>query len=84
MPFVDVSLVHLLYSQYAGEEAVVPLHDDDGVASTSPLAARGQAAVHSVLDRLRVRFVPMQDGSMLRSINTPADYQRYCHAQVVQ
>jgi len=39
MPFVDVSLVHLLYSQYAGEEAVVPLHDDDGVARTSPLAA---------------------------------------------
>ncbi len=100
MPFVDISLVTLLLSQHTGEDAVVPVYDDAGTQRTAPLAAlydratflregialleRGQAAVHCVLDRLAVRYVPMQDARMLRNINTAADYRRYCYAQAIE
>lgn len=100
MPFVDISLVISLHSQHTGEDAVVPVSDDEGTARTSPLAAiyarpaflregtalleRGEFAMRRLLDRLRVRYVPMLDAGMLRNINTLADYRRHCCAPAMQ
>ncbi len=100
MLFVEISLIALLRCHFAGAQAVVPVHDDGGVTRTAPLAAlyardaflregsalleNGQAAIHAALDRLVVRYVPMTQSWMLRNINTPTDYVRYCHMQAVQ
>lgn len=86
-PFVDRAFIDRLWAEVrAGDEAVVPRHPD----GIEPLAAiydraafiregvpvlhDGKGALRMVIDRLHVRYVPVDDVSVFANVNTPADY----------
>jgi molybdopterin-guanine dinucleotide biosynthesis protein A len=73
-----------------GDEAVVPYHLADGKRRIEPLAAlyareafvreglpqllAGNGALRAVIDRLRARFVEIDDDRIFANVNTPDDY----------
>jgi molybdopterin-guanine dinucleotide biosynthesis protein A len=88
LPNVDAALLdELERALEPGDEAVVPEHG----GRTEPLAAlydrisvlengyalleEGRGAMHELLDRLRVRFVPLASERFV-NVNTPADLER--------
>jgi len=91
-PFVDAAFVDSLAAHIAPNlDAVIPLHDQ-GEKRIEPLAALyrreaflregmpvllgGKFALRLVIDRLKVRFVPVRDERPFTNVNTPADYAR--------
>ena len=91
-PFVDAAFVDSLAAHIAPTlDAVIPLHDR-GEKRIEPLAALyrreaflregmpvllgGKFALRLVIDRLKVRFVPVRDERPFTNVNTPADYAR--------
>ena len=74
----------------AGDEAVVPRRVRDGQTQTEPLAALynreaflreglpvllgGDGALRTVIDRLKARYVDIEDERMFANVNTPAEY----------
>ena len=91
-PFVDAAFVDSLAAHVAPNlEAVIPMHDE-AAKRIEPLAAlyrreaflregmpvllRGDGALRLVIDRLKVRFVPVRDERPFTNVNTPADYDR--------
>jgi molybdopterin-guanine dinucleotide biosynthesis protein A len=84
--FVD----SLAAARASEDEALVPLHERDGKAQIEPLAAlydrlaflreglpvlrSGEGTLRVVLDRLRTRYVPIDDPRIFTNVNTPADY----------
>ncbi len=90
-PFVDLACVRMLAAAWrAGDEAVVPRHQHDGVPTFEPLAAlydrvaflragipqlrSGDFAVHRVVDRLRSRVIACDDHRIFTNVNTRSDY----------
>jgi molybdopterin-guanine dinucleotide biosynthesis protein A len=73
-----------------GDEALVPYRTIDGKRRIEPLAAiyareafireglpvllSGDGALRSVIDRLRARYVEIDDERVFTNVNTPADY----------
>ncbi len=73
-----------------GDEAIVPVHERDGKRRLEPLAAlydrlaflregspvlrTGEGTLRAVLDRLRTRYVEVDDPRIFSNVNTPADY----------
>lgn len=91
-PFVDAAFVDSLAAHIAPNlDAVIPLHDQ-GEKRIEPLAALyrreaflregmpvllgGKFALRLVIDRLKVRFVPVRDERPFTNVNTPDDYAR--------
>lgn len=91
-PFVDAAFVDSLAMHVGPNlDAVIPLHDRTE-KSIEPLAALyrreaflregmpvllgGEFALRLVIDRLRVRFIPVRDERPFTNVNTPADYDR--------
>jgi molybdopterin-guanine dinucleotide biosynthesis protein A len=74
----------------AGDEAIVPYRVVDGTRRIEPLAAiyareafvreglpvllAGNGALRAVIDRLRTRYVAIDDERVFANVNTPADY----------
>jgi molybdopterin-guanine dinucleotide biosynthesis protein A len=72
------------------DDALVPYHIVDGERRIEPLAAlyrrdafvreglpvllAGNGAVRTVIDRLRTRYVEIDDARIFANVNTPADY----------
>lgn len=86
-PFVESAFIDRLFAALEpGDEAVVPTHD----RRMEPLAAiyerkafmraglpvllEGDGALHLVIEKLRARFVPIDDPRIFTNVNTPADY----------
>jgi molybdopterin-guanine dinucleotide biosynthesis protein A len=73
-----------------GDEALVPVHERDGKRQLEPLAAlydrlaflreglpvarAGGGALRMVIDRLRTRYVEVEDARVFTNVNTPDDY----------
>ncbi|BDE04894.1 hypothetical protein WPS_01700 [Vulcanimicrobium alpinum] len=89
-PFVDAAFAARLASYAAPSlDAIVPTHDeanrrieplaalyrrDAFVREGLPVLLGGSGALRLVIDRLRTRFVPVQDQRVLANVNTPAEY----------
>lgn len=87
-PFVSAKLVDALCA-YAGEDCDAVVPRNDGVAQPlaalyrrtaflregAPVLTRG-GGVRAVIERLRTRFVAMDDARAFVNVNTPADYAR--------
>ena len=86
-PFVESRFIdRLLAALEPGDEAVVPAH----ASGIEPLAAiydreaflreglpmllDGAGTLHRVIEKLRARFVPIDDPRIFTNVNTPADY----------
>ena len=91
-PLVDAAFVDRLEAHAAPEyDAIIPMHDEDA-KRIEPLAALyrrdaflregmpvllgGEGALRLVIDRLRTRFVPVNDEIAFANVNTPADYAK--------
>jgi molybdopterin-guanine dinucleotide biosynthesis protein A len=91
-PFVDGAFIERLEAHAAAQyDAVVPMHDENA-KRIEPLAALyrreaflregmpvllgGEGKMRLVIDRLRTRFVPVQDEAAFANVNTPDDYAK--------
>lgn len=84
--FIESLAAHL----HSGDEAVVPRHAKSERLRIEPLAAiyhraafireglpillSGDGALRMVIDRLRARFVPIEDERIFTNVNTPEEY----------
>jgi molybdopterin-guanine dinucleotide biosynthesis protein A len=92
-PLIDTAFIDRLAREWVeGDEAVVPLHHEDGKDQLEPLAAiydrraflregfevlaSGRGALRAVIDRLRTRTVRIDDARAFTNVNTPADYEK--------
>jgi molybdopterin-guanine dinucleotide biosynthesis protein A len=91
-PFVDAAFIDRLEEHIAPAfDAIVPMHDaNDGrieplaalyrreafLREGTPVLLGGQGALRLVIDRLRVRFVPVRDETAFANVNTPGDYAK--------
>jgi molybdopterin-guanine dinucleotide biosynthesis protein A len=89
-PFVDAAFVDRLAAHIApDDEAVVPAHAGDArrieplaalyrreafLREGTPVLLGGDGALRLVIDRLRTRFVPIDEQTIFANVNTPADY----------
>lgn len=86
-PFVDAALIDRLAALRAtGDEAVVPRHPSGRIEPLAALYARepflrvgaeilaGTAALHHVVERLRTRYLEVEDPRIFANVNTPEDY----------
>jgi len=83
-PFIDF----LAASHQPGDEAIVPRHSHgieplaalyDRVAFLRdglPLLRAGEGAPRRVIERLKTRYIEIDDPAMFASVNTPADYAK--------
>ena len=91
-PYLDAAFVAKLAARRAaGDEAVVPVHDEEGKPMLEPLAAlydrlaflregvgilrSGRGALRLVIDRLRTQFVPVDDPRAFANVNTRTEYR---------
>ena len=91
-PFVDAAFIARLEQfateQY---DAVVPMHDENAkrieplaalyrrdafVREGLPVLLGGEGKMRLVIDRLRTRFVPVDDERAFANVNTPDDYAK--------
>jgi len=88
-PYVTTPLIDFLAaSQQPGDEAIVPRHQQgieplaalyDRVAFLReglPLLRAGEGAPRRVIERLRTRFIELDDPALFASVNTPDDYAK--------
>ena len=89
-PFLTAVFVDRLAAYASPDlEAVVPAHDDEGrrieplaalyrreafLREGLPLLESGQGALRLVIDRLKTRFVRVDDERIFANVNTPAEY----------
>jgi len=81
-------IAFLAASHQAGDEAIVPRHPQgieplaalyDRVAFVReglPLLRAGEGAPRRVIERLKTRFVELDDPAIFASVNTPGDYAK--------
>jgi molybdopterin-guanine dinucleotide biosynthesis protein A len=91
-PLVDAAFIDRLEAHVAPEyDAIVPMHDENA-KRIEPLAALyrrdaflregmpvllgGEGALRLVIDRLRTRFIPVNDEIAFANVNTPDDYAK--------
>ncbi|GAC1415282.1 MAG: hypothetical protein NVSMB64_25540 [Candidatus Velthaea sp.] len=86
-PFVDAAFIERLAAEWrSGDEAVVPRHDE-GIEPLAaiydraafirhgvPILLDGKGALRTVIERLKTRYVPVEDRSVFANVNTPGDY----------
>ncbi|MBD5657422.1 MAG: molybdenum cofactor guanylyltransferase [Candidatus Eremiobacteraeota bacterium] len=92
LPFVDAAFVGALAARrMPGDEAVVPVHVEEGRQMLEPLTAlydrvafvreglavlrSGRGALRLVIDRLRTQFVETQDLRVFANVNTVTEYR---------
>lgn len=92
-PFIDAAFIDQLAGQLEpGDEAIVPVHGENGRRQLEPLAAiygrfaflreaipvlrEGNGALRIVIERLRARYVSVTDERIFANVNTPDDYER--------
>ncbi len=84
--FIDA----LAIERRPGDEALVPVHEREGQRQIEPLAAlydrlafvpaglavlrSGEGALRLILDRLKTRYVEIDDPRIFTNVNTPYDY----------
>ena len=87
-PFIDATFIDLLAGEWrTGDEAVVPAHHGSVLEPLAALYDRrafvregtavfteGDAALWSVVDRLRARKVKFDDARIFANVNTAVDY----------
>ncbi|GAC1586536.1 MAG: hypothetical protein NVS3B28_10350 [Candidatus Velthaea sp.] len=86
-PFVDTAFIEGLAAQWrSGDEAVVPRHGEGieplaaiydraaFIRAGMPVLLEGKGALRTVIDRLRARYVPVDDSHVFANVNTPGDY----------
>jgi molybdopterin-guanine dinucleotide biosynthesis protein A len=86
-PFVDAAFItHLASNIQAGDEAVVPKHDG-GIEPLAavyereaflreglPLLRDGKNSLRGVIDKLKARYVSVDDERLFVNVNTPQEY----------
>jgi molybdopterin-guanine dinucleotide biosynthesis protein A len=92
LPFVDAAFVaELAARRREGDEAVVPVHDEEGRKMLEPLTAlydrlaflregfavlrSGKGALRLVIDRLQTQFVVVEDLRVFANVNTITEYR---------
>jgi molybdopterin-guanine dinucleotide biosynthesis protein A len=87
-PFIDTTFIKQLMAHVRpGDEAIVPKHNGGieplaaiydraaFVREGVPILLAGRGALHLVIDRLKTRFVTVDDERIFANVNTPADYE---------